>query len=149
MLTLPRRAWWIAGVAAVLVVTLLILLRPGGAPARRGVDLDSVVAELPPLSRRVTVEVLNASGVEGLARVGMARLRRVGLDVVGTGNATAAQREAGATVVLVRRGDSTGAGRVLTAYPKAIIRDEPATTPLVDLTVVLGTDAVKPKKELP
>lgn len=148
MLTVPKLAWWIGGAVALLASALLLILRPG-ASAPRAVDLDSAMVGLPPLSRRVTVEVLNASGVEGLARIGMARLRRVGLDVVGTGNATAAQREAGATVVLVRRGDTTGTGRVLTAYPRAVVRDEPATTPLVDLTVVLGTDAVKPKKETP
>ncbi|MEI2721391.1 MAG: LytR C-terminal domain-containing protein [Gemmatimonadales bacterium] len=144
MLTVPRLAWWIGGGVALVAVAALVILRPK-ASAPRAADLDSAIVGLPPLTRRVTVEVLNASGVEGLARVGMARLRRVGLDVVGTGNATAAQREAGATVVLVRRHDTTGAGRVLTAYPKATIREEPSATPLVDLTVVLGTDAVTKK----
>lgn len=142
MLTVPKAGWWVAG-GAVALALVVFAVRRAGTTTPQGVEVDSGLVALPPLARRVTVEVLNASGVDGLARVGMARLRRVGLDVVGTGNATAAQREAGATLVLVRRGDSTGAGRVLAAYPKAVIRDEPSSTPLVDLTVVLGTDAVK------
>jgi hypothetical protein len=144
MLTVPKAGWWVAGGGAVALALLVFAVRRAGTatpPQARGVD--SGLVALPPLARRVTVEVLNASGVDGLARVGMVRLRLVGLDVVGTGNATTAQREAGATLVLVRRGDSTGAGRVLAAYPKAVIRNEPSPTPLVDLTVVLGPDAVK------
>ena len=132
---------------------VLVLARLGmrEGPAE-DVDLAEVCQQVVELlagllvPRRVTVEVLNASGVDGLARVGMARLRRVGLDVVGTGNATAAQREAGVTMVLIRRGDSTGGGRVLAAYPKAMVRDEPSSTPLVDLTMVLGSDVVKRRK---
>ena len=142
MLSAPKLAWWIAGGAALLLVVLLLVRRPGATPTRR-VDADSALVGWPPLPRRVTVEVLNASGLDGFARVGMARLRRVGLDVVSTGNATASQRAAGTTVVLVRRGDTTGTGRVLAAYPKASVRDEPSSTPLVDLTVVLGSDVVK------
>ena len=46
-------------------------------------------------------------------------------------------------MVLIRRRDSTGVGRVLAAYPEAIVRDEPSATPLVDLTMVLGRDVVK------
>ncbi|MBP6443422.1 MAG: LytR C-terminal domain-containing protein [Gemmatimonadales bacterium] len=145
MLSVPPRAWWIGGGALVVAVVVFALSR-GGPAAPKGVDVDSALVGLPPLPRRVTVEVLNASGVDGLARVGMARLRRVGLDVVGTGNATAAQREAGVTMVLIRRGDSTGVGRVLAAYPKAMVRDEPSSTPLVDLTMVLGSDVVKRRK---
>ncbi len=144
MMTPPKGVWWIAGGAVLLALVAFALRRSAPAPSTR-LDADSALVGLPPMARRVTVEVLNASGVDGLARVGMARLRRVGLDVVGTGNATAAQREAGVTLVLIRRGDSTGAGRVLVAYPKATIRVEPSSTPLVDLTVVLGTDAV-PRK---
>lgn len=142
MTDLPKVTWWIGGAVALVALVALAVWRPG-ASAPRAVDVDSALVGLPPLPRRVTVEVLNASGIDGFARVGMARLRRVGLDVVSTGNATAAQRAAGVTVVLVRRGDTTGTGRVLAAYPKASVRDEPASAPLVDLTVVLGTDAVK------
>jgi|CXWL01.1.fsa_nt_gi hypothetical protein len=142
MLNPPKLVWWVAGAIVLVTLVGLSIWRPG-APAPHAVDIDSALVGLPPLPRRVTVEVLNASGIDGFARVGMARLRRVGLDVVGTGNATAAQREAGVTVILIRRGDTTGAGRVLAAYPKAAIRDEPSNLPLVDLTVILGTDVVK------
>ncbi|MBL0178065.1 MAG: LytR C-terminal domain-containing protein [Gemmatimonadetes bacterium] len=139
---MPKLALWSGG-GALLVIVVVFALRRSGTDAPKGVDADSALVGLPPLPRRVTVEVLNASGVDGLARVGMARLRRVGLDVVGTGNATAAQREAGVTMVLIRRRDSTGVGRILAAYPKALVRDDPSSTPLVDLTMVLGRDVVK------
>jgi hypothetical protein len=142
MLNVPKLALWSGG-GALLVIVVVFALRRSGTDAPKGVDADSALVGLPPLPRRVTVEVLNASGVDGLARVGMARLRRVGLDVVGTGNATAAQREAGVTMVLIRRRDSTGVGRILAAYPKALVRDDPSSTPLVDLTMVLGRDVVK------
>jgi len=99
-------------------------------------------ADLAPLPHRVLVQVLNGTRVGQLAAsVGMSELRRLGLDVVSSGNATAAQREAGTTLVLVRRGDTTGVGRILERFPKAIVRDEPMPSLLVDLTVVLGPDA--------
>lgn len=145
MRDVPKLAWWIGGAVAVLLVAFLLVGRPR-ASTPQSLDADSALVGLAPLPRRVTVEVLNASGIDGFARIGMARLRRVGLDVVGTGNATAAQRAAGVTVVLVRRGDTTGVGRVLVAYPKAAVRDEASATPLVDLTLVLGSDVVKREK---
>jgi hypothetical protein len=111
-------------------------------PSPPGAVLAPEVAELPALPHRVTVQVLNGTRVGQLAAsVGMGELRRLGLDVVSSGNATTAQREAGATLILVRRGDTTGVGRILARFPKAIVRDEPMPSLLVDLTVVLGPDA--------
>ena len=81
MLNVPKLALWSGG-GALLVIVVVFALRRSGTDAPKGVDADSALVGLPPLPRRVTVEVLNASGVDGLARVGMARLRRVGLDEV-------------------------------------------------------------------
>jgi hypothetical protein len=135
----PRmRALALAGVVLVGVALLWWWPRPVAPVA----TLPPVGADLPPLPHRVTVQVLNGTRVGQLAAsVGMGELRRLGLDVVSSGNATAAQREAGVTLVLVRRGDTTGVGRILARFPKAIVRDEPMPSLLVDLTVVLGPDA--------
>lgn len=134
----PRVRAVLALVAVAVVVATFLWLRPTVPAAARGPE----AVDVPPLPRRVTVQVLNGTRVGQLAAsVGMGELRRLGLDVVSSGNATAAQREAGATLVLVRRGDTTGIGRILARFPKAIVRDEPMPSLLVDLTVVLGPDA--------
>jgi len=53
--------------------------------------------------RRVTVEVLNASGRSGLARSGVRVLRQAGIDVVSFGNAPAAVGTLDSTRIVVRR----------------------------------------------
>ena len=94
-----------------------------------------------PLPRRVTVEVLNAGGMPGAARVTAQLLREHGLDVVFLDNARARGRASDTSVILVRRGDSTGAGRVVEVLGPTPIIDAPDSTRLVDLTVRLGTRA--------
>lgn len=89
---------------------------------------------------RITVEVLNASGRPGLARVGTRLLRREGIDVVGVGNAPDTERPLDTTRIIVRRGsvatgtairEALGVGRVL------LQRD---STRLLDASVFLGGD---------
>jgi hypothetical protein len=89
---------------------------------------------------RITVEVLNASGRPGLARVGTRMLRREGIDVVAVGNAPDTERALDTTRIVVRRGslaagtpirDALGVGRVL------LQRD---STRLLDASVFLGSD---------
>ncbi len=127
-------------IALALALLAIVVWRP--RPALPAAALMPRTADLAPLPHRVLVQVLNGTRVGQLAAsVGMSELRRLGLDVVSSGNATAAQREAGTTLVLVRRGDTTGVGRILERFPKAIVRDEPMPSLLVDLTVVLGPDA--------
>ena len=93
-------------------------------------------------ARRVIVEVLNPGKQVGLARAATLRLRQRGLDVVYFGNlsdTSLAKRER--NLVYLRRGDTTGIGRVIAALGDAEIVDRADATRLVDLTVVLGTSA--------
>lgn len=134
--------WRLAGAVLLLVAVTLWLRRPAKLARGAAAPLPDAAIDLPALPRRVTVQVLNGTRIPRLAAaLGMGQLRRVGLDVVSSGDATDEQRAAGVTLVLVRRGDTTGVGRVLLLYPKAVVRDEPRATLLVDLTVVLGPDA--------
>jgi hypothetical protein len=134
---------WHLAVAAILVVAgVFWWRRPANVVADATGPLPAGAWDLEPLPRRVTVQVLNGTRIPRLAAaLGMPHLRQVGLDVVASGDATDEQRAAGVTLVLVRRGDTTGVGRVLLRYPKAVVRDEPRASLLVDLTVVLGPDA--------
>src|SRR3989440_12313759 len=57
---------------------------------------------------RVTVEVLNASGTPGLAKVGTRMLRRAGIDVLTYGNAPETGGALDSTRIVVRRGTGEG-----------------------------------------
>jgi len=109
--------------------------RRGGAGIGNG--NSPVMSDLP---RKVTVEVLNSGGNVGAARLGMLILRRARLDVVSFGNADSAQSGRLRNQVLVRRGDTTGVGRVIEALGAAEVIDAPDSTRLVDLTVLLGKE---------
>jgi hypothetical protein len=91
-----------------------------------------------PLPAHVRVEVLNGSGVGGLAREATYRLRDEGFDVVFFGNAP--RFDHGRSLVLDRAGDTLAARLVATAL--GIDSVAPATDPrlLLDVTVVLGSD---------
>ena len=82
--------------------------------------------------------MLNASSQAGLARDATRRLRDAGLDVVYFGSDTLQGQDS--TVILVRRGDTTGAVRARRALGAGRVRSAPDTTRLVDLTVRLGRD---------
>lgn len=97
----------------------------------------SVPADLP---RKVTVEVLNSGGNIGAARAGTLLLRRARLDVVYFGNADSARSGRLRNQVLVRRGDTTGVGRVIEALGSAEVIEAPDPARLVDLTVLLGKE---------
>lgn len=89
---------------------------------------------------RITVEVLNATGVDGLARATTRQLRRRGIDVVYFG--TAATDTLRETLIAVRRGDTTGAARVREALGVGRVVLEPDPRLLLDASVLLGHDAV-------
>ena len=92
---------------------------------------------VPAPDRRITVEVLNASGRAGLARGATRLLRRRGLDVVFFGNAETA---ADSTRIVVRRGDP-GMGRdVRDALRMGRVTIVPDTLRRVDVSVILGRD---------
>lgn len=87
---------------------------------------------------RVTVEVLNATGVDGLAREMSRRLRHQGVDVVYFG--TARMETLTVTRIVVRRGDSSGAYRVRDALGAGTIVADYDPRLLLDVSVLLGRD---------
>ncbi|HSE27001.1 MAG TPA: LytR C-terminal domain-containing protein [Gemmatimonadales bacterium] len=91
---------------------------------------------IPSGEERVVVEVLNASGRDGLARRVTRELRSRGLDVVTFGNEPGAD----STLVILRRGDGATAQAVRGALGQGVIREELDTLRRVDVTVVLGAD---------
>jgi hypothetical protein len=95
---------------------------------------------IPGETDRVVVEVLNATGVTGLARGATRRLRDAGLDVVYFGSDTTEALDS--TEVLLRRGDAAAAERVRRALGAGRVRAAPDAARLVDVTVRLGADAV-------
>ena len=97
-----------------------------------------------PLPRRVQVEVLNAGRVPGAGRVAMLLLRHAGLDVVQSGNADSIFRGLERSRIVVRRGDTTGVGRIIEALGGADVIDAPDTTRLVDLSVFVGKNFAPP-----
>jgi hypothetical protein len=106
------------------------LLRPRSSP--RGAPAVRV-----PDSTGITVEVLNGSGRQGLARSVTRLLRRDGFDVMYFGSARDSVK---ATEVLSRRGDSTRAARVAKVLGVATVRVARDTLLRIDVSVLLGPD---------
>lgn len=86
----------------------------------------------------IRVEVLNGTGVDGLARRTTRHLRLRGIDVVYFG--TAASDTFAATVLLARRGDSSATFRVRDALGTGLVRVEPDPSLLLDVSVIVGRD---------
>lgn len=129
------RALPVAGVVVGAVVALYLVVRDSPAD-----DADAVVARSwDPLPRVVTVEVWNGGGTAGAARDAALRLRRARLDVVAWGNAPDALQDSSIhdVRILVRRGDTAGAGRVAEVLGATRVIDAPDARRLVDLTVVI------------
>jgi len=89
--------------------------------------------------RRVTVEVLNASGRSGLARSGV-RVLRAGIDVVSFGNAPAAVGTLDSTRIVVRRPAAAVGDQVRRALGVGRVIVEADTAKLLDASVFLGAD---------
>lgn len=98
---------------------------------------------------RILVEVLNASGRPGLARVGTRVLRRAGIDVVSFGNAPGADVPLDSTRIVIRRGGgATSVGeRIRKALGLGTVLVRRDTTRLLDASVFLGSD-FRPRAEL-
>ena len=86
----------------------------------------------------ITVEVLNASGRPGDARVGTRLLRRAGIDVVYFGNATESGLDS--TRIIVRRGTTAVGERVRAALRQGRVEVELDSSRLLDVSVLLGAD---------
>jgi hypothetical protein len=89
---------------------------------------------------QVAVEVLNAIGVDGLARDATMRLRERGLDVVSFGNA--GFDTLSLTRVVARRGDTTVARHVQGALGVGVVVDDEDPRRLLDVSIYLGRDAL-------
>ena len=88
----------------------------------------------------LTVEVLNTIGVDGLAGRVTSKLRHGGLDVVSFGSGGGDARTT--TEILVRRGDSTAGIRVRDVLGVGRVRVVPDASLLLDVSVLVGADAV-------
>ena len=86
----------------------------------------------------ITVEVLNANGRAGDARIGTKRLRRAGMDVVYFGNAN--ENGLDSTRIIVRRGAEKLGERVRTALGQGRVEVQLDSTKLLDVSVLLGLD---------
>ena len=95
---------------------------------------------LPQIGERVRVEVLNAGGEQGVARIATDELRSLGFDVVYFGNAETFDAESSAVVDRVGRLDAARA--VANALGIRNVRSEPDTSLYLDTTVRLGRDWV-------
>lgn len=117
------------------------LLTGGDDSPRTSEALDAVTLDesgVPSPENRVMVEVLNGSGVPGVAAAATDLLRDLGLDVVYFGNEGSFGRETSEVV------DRTGRDGARDAVSRALgipsVRAESDTTRLVDVTVFLGSD---------
>ena len=86
----------------------------------------------------VLVEVLNANGRAGDARVGTRLLRRAGMDVVYFGNA--GENGLDSTRIIVRRGAGQVGERVRAALGQGRVEVQLDSTKLLDVSVLLGLD---------
>jgi LytR cell envelope-related transcriptional attenuator len=126
------------GLIAALALAVIILLVMGLARTRRE-RVAGHAFPLPSPENRVLVEVLNASGRQGLARQATRALRRQGLDVIYFGNAEDGSR-LDTTRVLVRRGEPGRAEQVARALGVGKVEQATDTLRRVDVTVLLGRD---------
>lgn len=110
----------------------------GGERSTSDVQATPDVSRASPELGRITVEVLNAGGREGMAREATERLRELGFDVVSFGNA--AEFGQAESVVLDRAGRPAAAREVARALSIETVRSEPEPNLLVDVTVRIGSE---------
>ena len=106
---------------------------------------DTAPEGQPLLSRgaeRITVDVLNAGGVDGMAKVATDHLRAAGFDVVKLGNASNFDQDS--TVVIDRVGSLQKAAAVAEALGVRSVSSERDANLFVDVTVRLGSDWTTP-----
>ncbi len=116
-----------------------IVLAGGGWWTARRVTARGQASPIPGAEQRITVEVLNGAGIDGLARAVTRQLRRRGVDVVYFGTAPVDTFKS--TLILLRRGDSTAAIRVRDALGAGRVVLEHDARLLLDVSVILGAEA--------
>src|SRR5207302_1581751 len=87
-----------------------------------------------------TVEVLNASGTPGLAKVGTRMLRRAGIDVLTYGNAPETVGALDSTRIVVRRGTEEVGRRVRRALGLGRVVVQLDSARLLDASVLRAPD---------
>ena len=92
----------------------------------------------------ITVEVLNANGRVGNARIGTRLLRRAGIDVVYFGNASVPDTGLDLTRILVRRGSVELGERVRSVLGSGRVQLDLDSSRLLDVSVLLGADFAPP-----
>lgn len=134
-----KRQSILLGIALVAVAAFLVSFITGvRLPGRAGQD-GSPFDGIPDAGGdRTRVEVLNAAGRPGIARMATRRLRESGFDVVYFGNAEEFGRDS--SVVIDRVGDADAAARVAEALGIETVRSEPDSTLLLEVSVLLGKD---------
>lgn len=124
-----------------LSVAGIVILLTGGvllARAWRMPDDGTARAAAPDVAdstRRIKVEVLNATTIRGLARRATLHLRDRGFDVLYIGTATS---QLDSTLVLDRSGNPDRARRVADALGGARVESRPDSSRYLDVTVMLG-----------
>ena len=93
-------------------------------------------------SPAITVEVLNANGRAGDARVATRILREAGIDVVYFGNASASGLDS--TRIIVRRGAAKVGERVRSILGQGRVAMQLDSAKLLDVSVLLGADFAPP-----
>lgn len=117
-------------------VIVLVGLGPGRwIPEDRAPRGGALMA---PGEERVTIDVRNAGGVDGMAQMATDHLRAAGFDVVSLGNASTFGHDT--TVVVDRVGDPEKAAAVAGALGITRVTSEPDSNLFVDVTVRLGSD---------
>lgn len=125
---------------------LCTLVGCGARPSPAG---GAATQQEPTTRPKPVAEVLNASGITGAAYGATLRLRHAGIDVVYYGPGKSADSALAQTQILVRRGDTTGVGRIQAALGSAVITDAPDPARLVDLSVMIGRDYSRPRAAVP
>ena len=126
-----------------LFIALIAVMVLVGLPEESAPLAEATAVNQPVVDGRVTVEVLNAGGVSGVARAATATLRSAGFDVVSFGNASSfAQVE---SVVVDRVGAPNHALSVASVLGIRNVRSEPDSNLYLDISVLLGSQWVLPE----
>jgi hypothetical protein len=128
------------GAVGAFIVSFALGWRPGARIAPTPADTMSLRPLAPPVAsaKAIRVEVLNASGKPGLARVATDKLRDNGFDVVYFGNAAGPARKTSS--VIDRVGKLEAAHTVATAIGIASVQSTVDVSRQVDTSVILGSD---------
>jgi len=147
----PTRTQRLGLFTAVIVVLAFIasfVLGLGHGPSTSAVTSDSAPPPIVVQDARARVEVMNAAGKAGLAKLATEQLRDAGFDVVQFGNAATTSP---ASSIIDRAGKRAVATAIGEALGIATVRTQVDASRYVDATVIIGKDwppkKVEPEKK--